>query len=94
MLLPLEFATANNALLEGLTAGLPVICSNVDGVREYLPQGDYVFNSIEELAAKFDYRLALPKADREEEARMLVAYVKDNYSWESIRKQVVEYCLS
>ncbi|CAH2799507.1 MAG: hypothetical protein CBARDMAM_4066 [uncultured Caballeronia sp.] len=37
MLLPLKFATANNALLKGLVAGVPVICSNTHGVREYLP---------------------------------------------------------
>jgi glycosyltransferase involved in cell wall biosynthesis len=94
MLLPLQFATANNALLEGLTAGLPVICSDVEGAREYLPEGDYVFDSIDDLAIKFEYRLTLPQADRDKEARMLISYARKNYSWEVIRERVHQYCLA
>ncbi|WP_171910270.1 glycosyltransferase [Paraburkholderia fungorum] len=94
MLLPLEFATANNALLEGLKSGVPVICSAVSGVREYLPQGDYVFSSVGELASKFEQRRRLTQSERDCEAEMLVAYAAEHYSWEVIRDRVANYCLS
>lgn len=94
VMLPLEFATANNALLEGLKVGVPVICSNVEGVQEYLPQGDYVFDSIEDLADKFERRTRLTQEERAAEAAILTAYVRANYSWDVIRSQVASYCLS
>lgn len=48
LLLPLEDATANNALLEGMACGLPVISTDIDAVRAYVtpdaailvPRGD------------------------------------------------------
>jgi glycosyltransferase involved in cell wall biosynthesis len=93
LLLPLKFATANNALLEGLVAGIPVICSNAHGVCEYLPEGDYVFDSIEDLALKVQRRSQLTQAERTAEAEMLTSFVKENYSWDVIRNRVIDYCL-
>jgi glycosyltransferase involved in cell wall biosynthesis len=92
MLLPLTFATANNALLEGLSIGLPVICNRVDGVLDYLPDGDYTFDGIEQLHDMVRRRLALGDDERMDEARHLVAYVRQRYAWSCIRRQVVECC--
>lgn len=94
LLLPLEFATANNALLEGLVEGVPVLCSNVHGVREYLPSGNYVFDTIEDVDAQVEFRSRLTQEERVAEATMLQAYVKQNYSWEAVRAGVVAYCVS
>jgi glycosyltransferase involved in cell wall biosynthesis len=94
ILLPLRFATANNALLEGLTRGIPVLCSDVAGVREYLPEGEYVFSDVEDLAKKYERRLDLSEGDRETEALMLMSYARQHYSWEIIRERVRNYCLA
>lgn len=94
ILLPLHFATANNALLEGLSNGVPVLCSNVAGVREYLPQGEYVFSDVDDLARKYERRLDLSQPEREKEAQMLKAFASQHYSWEMIRERVREYCLA
>lgn len=48
LLLPLEDATANNALLEGMACGLPVITTDLQGVR------DYTTESCRLLAARHD----------------------------------------
>lgn len=93
LLLPLTFATANNALLEGLSLGVPVICNNVPGVQEYLPSHDYVFNSTDDLCVIVERRLNLSDAERNWEARYLANYIKTHFSWESVRTQVMEYCL-
>ncbi|MFK4442344.1 glycosyltransferase involved in cell wall biosynthesis [Caballeronia udeis] len=93
LLLPLKFATANNALLEGLVAGVPVICSNTHGVREYLPPGDYVFDSIEDLALKVQHRSEMTQTERTAEGDRLSSFVKENYSWDVIRNKVIDYCL-
>lgn len=93
LLLPLTFATANNALLEGLSFGVPVICNNVHGVLEYLPGADYVFNSIDDLCAMVEARLQLDDAARNQEAAELTNYLEANYSWANIRDRVIGYCL-
>jgi glycosyltransferase involved in cell wall biosynthesis len=38
LLLPLLSATANNALLEGMSCGLAVVATDVGGVREYVDE--------------------------------------------------------
>jgi hypothetical protein len=63
-------------------------------VREYLPEGDYVFESIEDLAMKFERRSATTQSERAAEAEDLIAYVRQNYDWEIIRSRVINYCLS
>lgn len=39
LFLPLLEATANNALIEAMACGLPVITTNIGGVSDYLPEG-------------------------------------------------------
>jgi len=38
LLLPMLSATANNALLEGMSCGLPIVATDVGGVREYVDE--------------------------------------------------------
>jgi glycosyltransferase involved in cell wall biosynthesis len=37
LLLPMRYATANNALLEGIACGLPVVSNDLPGLRAYVP---------------------------------------------------------
>ena len=49
-----EDATANNALVEGMACGLPVVCERVGGLPEYAPAGCAIHtepNSLEALVA-------------------------------------------
>jgi glycosyltransferase involved in cell wall biosynthesis len=48
MLLPLSYATANNALLEAYNYGLPAFCSDIPGITDYAIDGTFFFRSSEE----------------------------------------------
>lgn len=49
LLLPLTDSTANNALLEGMASGLPVVATDLPALRAYLPEGGVLVpdNSVE-----------------------------------------------
>jgi glycosyltransferase involved in cell wall biosynthesis len=93
ILLPLLFATANNALLEGLLAGVPVYCSNVHGATEYLPSQEYVFSDAEDAILKYEQAASIPQDELEKNASRFHQYVRERYSWDFIQKRVVDFCL-
>lgn len=54
LLLPLIDSTANNALLEGIASGLPVVATDLPAIRAYLPNGGGLFvlnNSVDGFVA-------------------------------------------
>jgi glycosyltransferase involved in cell wall biosynthesis len=93
MLLPLEFATANNALLEALALGVPVLCNRIDGVIDYLPDENYVFDDVEQLCAMVEVRMDMGLAQRSAESAELVSYVQQQFSWPVVRQRIVALCL-
>lgn len=93
VLLPLTFATANNALLEGLRAGVPVICNRVDGVLEYLPGPEYAFDTPDELLAMARRQLGSSRDARNAERAHLLEYVQREYAWDVVRRRVRDYAL-
>jgi glycosyltransferase involved in cell wall biosynthesis len=42
LFLPLKETTANNALLEGIATGLPVVATDLEATRAYLPSGEAI----------------------------------------------------
>ena len=93
LVLPLTFSTANNALLEGLACGIPVVTNDVVGVLEYLPGPEYVFSSVDHLCALIGQRLAQSAPERIAEADRLRGYVAHRYAWDTVQRQVTDYCL-
>ena len=45
LFLPLRQSTANNTLLEGVASGLPVIATDLESIRAYLPNGEAILVS-------------------------------------------------
>lgn len=93
MLLPLYFATANNALLEAQVLGVPVLCNRTDGVTDYLPGDTYLFDDIEHLCALTEARMAMNAAQRAAESALLIEHVENNFSWPVVRKHIISLCL-
>jgi glycosyltransferase involved in cell wall biosynthesis len=74
LLLPLTGSTANNALLEGLACGLPIISTRLPSVEAYVPASagllvevndpELLFRSLEAVRADEDRRAAMARAAR------------------------------
>jgi len=86
--LPLTFATANNALLEGLSLGVPVLCSDVSGVRDYICDKSYLVHDVEEVVNFVLCRRLMSADEHIAEASKLLEHCKANFSWPIIRARV------
>ena len=91
LLLPLHDCTANNALLEGVSCGLPVVSNDVGGVPDYtepdfadlFPIGDAESMSEAVLAIVDDFEL------RQERGLKARAYAKSCLDWKHIAQETV-----
>ena len=88
LFLPLLSSTANNALLEGIACGLPVVSSFLPSIRAYLPGREAILikdNDPEELAESILYLLRNPA----EVARMAgdARRRAEELSWQNITPQ-------
>lgn len=63
MVLPLTFATANNALLEAHKFALPVVCSDIEGVRDYATSSTRFFKSLDAFWQTIDSLVMLSDSD-------------------------------
>ena len=89
LFLPLLDATANNALLEGLACGLPVVATDLSGVRDYttpecrvlVPEAnpEAALQSLKELSGKTDRLREMGKASRA---------AAESLSWPAIHKRL------
>ncbi len=90
--LPLTYAAANNALLEGLSLGVPVFSNDVEGVTDYLPSAAYVVSGPEDLAAVYAKRMTMSEAERRAEQTELKNYSRKHFDWEVIHERIRALC--
>jgi glycosyltransferase involved in cell wall biosynthesis len=86
--LPLTFATANNALLEGLSSGTPVACNEVGGIRDYLFSDEYIANDGEELEAVYRRRAAMTEAEWSLEQKRMAEFCEMTVNWHSVHRRI------
>lgn len=89
--LPLLDSTANNALLEAMSTGLPIVTSPAGGVPDYLSPGLCTFVESSEPSAWADAILTLLQHPqiREQQAAMARKKVEDVYDWSLVAAQVM-----
>ena len=91
LLLPLTFATANNALLEAYNSYLPAFLSRIDGVTDYAVDGDRsLFSSPEEFWSKYDALAELDPAELRSHCLDLHTAARDRFSWNHVRADLAE----
>jgi len=89
LLLPLTFATANNALLEAYSSYLPVFLSRIDGVTDYAADGDCsLFSSAEEFWSKYDTLAALGPQELRDHCIELHTAARNRFSWPKVRAEL------
>lgn len=77
--LPLTFATANNTLLEAQYLGLPLIVTNIEGVRDYALQSEpnKLYSTYESLLEIFD------NIEKRHKSNTLKSYARE-FDWTNI----------
>jgi glycosyltransferase involved in cell wall biosynthesis len=91
LLLPLTFATANNALLEAYNCYLPALLSRIDGVTDYVADGDRsLFSSAQEFWSKYDALTTLTPQELRDYCTTLHTVASDRYSWPKVRLELAK----
>jgi len=85
MLLPLKFATANNAILEAYNCYLPVIATEVDGVVDYAIERDLLIGDAEKFWHCFDRVCDLTPAGYRERCVATHDVAKARFAWPTVR---------
>jgi glycosyltransferase involved in cell wall biosynthesis len=91
LLLPLIDATANNAVVEALACGLPVITSDVGGIEEYIDHhsGELCPAGNAEAHAQATLRWLGAKERRERAALTTRLFAEDHLCWKDIASEVL-----
>jgi glycosyltransferase involved in cell wall biosynthesis len=91
MVCPLSDATANNALLEGIACGLPLVTTDVGGTRDYISEGCASFHPPGDVAGMAEAVLQLAE-DRELRTKM-GHESRDravSFSWENVTARLID----
>lgn len=87
LFMPLTFATANNALLEAHSVGLPSVCTDLPAVRDYAVSTTRLFRSQEEAMERLRALAEQAGSDRILE-RTTTAREGAAFDWPAIARQV------
>jgi glycosyltransferase involved in cell wall biosynthesis len=92
LVLPLLDCTANNALLEAIACGLPVISNNVGGLPDYTRDSFADLLPVGDVEGMTDAILKLADDPQEIQRRSLEArsFAEQNLNWEKIAIQTLE----
>ena len=91
LLLPLLDSTANNGLLEGMACGLPVIVTDVGGVRDYAKENfaDFVLPGDSSGIIKILQGYLNQRDKLAARGRAARAYAEDHLSWRKIASEYI-----
>ncbi len=91
LLLPLLGATANNSILEAVACGLPILVTDLPGVKDYVTSDIAVFVGMSDANALAEEVIRLYK-DREQLKRMSVACREHalKFGWREVAKKTIE----
>ena len=92
LLLPMESCSANNAIVESLACGLPIVTTDIGGIRDYGGASVYPLvsnNDDDSMIALLERYLGDP-GWRNEVARNCRQFAEQNLSWPLIAKQHLE----
>jgi glycosyltransferase involved in cell wall biosynthesis len=92
LLLPLIDCTANNALLEGVACGLPVVSNDVGGVRDYTDESFAELLPVGDANGIVDAVLSMAENSEQLEFRSAKArlFALENLSWEMIARRTLD----
>ncbi|MFH0908146.1 MAG: glycosyltransferase family 4 protein [bacterium] len=89
LFMPVTFATANNALLEAHSVGLPAVCTDLPGVRDYAVSSTALFSGAEN-ALNLLHRLHDMSDDTFRGLRDQTRREGKTFSWPQIAQRVLE----
>lgn len=90
LLLPLTYATANNALLEAYRVSLPVLYSDVPGINEYTIFENLRFFSSDDFWEKIIQLETIADSDYKNICCSVNEKAKERFSWEKIHEKLQE----
>jgi glycosyltransferase involved in cell wall biosynthesis len=90
LLLPLIESTANNAMLEATSCGLPIVTTDVGGVRDYTSSNFCDYAERGNAAQLADYVLRAVQSPLQLKERRLNArnYAEQHLDWQVLAKEV------
>lgn len=88
LIMPLEAATANNAILEAMSCGLPVIASNIGGIPDYVfPECGFLCNNDEGSFVSAVKKLVADPSLRHQCGRFARKKASE-FDWSTVRSQL------
>ncbi|MCX6253811.1 MAG: glycosyltransferase family 4 protein [Bacteroidia bacterium] len=92
LFMPLLDCTANNAILEGMSCGVPIVSNNIGGIKEYTDTSFTTLKNPGDVAGLIDIIVHLIYNKNELEIQGISArnYALTHFSWDKIAAETIE----